>query len=142
MFHSKKLGKIKNDKIQQWWVELVCFDNNIVYRPGTENSTAVALSRAFCLATNHNNLSDLHQQLCHPGVTRMAHFIRIRNLPYSVDDVKKVCAECSTCARLKPQFYKPVTTALIKPNQPFERLNRFQESLAVNFPKSIPTNRG
>ncbi|XP_042228552.1 uncharacterized protein LOC121870679 [Homarus americanus] len=89
MFHSKKLGNIKNDKIQRWRVERACFDYDIVYQPGTENSTADALSRAFCSATNHKTLSDLHQQLCRPGVTRMAHFIHIRNLPYSVDVVKK-----------------------------------------------------
>ena len=43
----------------------------------------------------------------------MIHFILARNLPYSVNDVKK----------LKPQFYKPPVSHLIKATQHFECLN-------------------
>lgn len=105
-----------------------------MYRPGKHNIAADTLSRAYCGATvNHAKLSELHIQLCHPGVTRLAHFVRVRNLPYSVDDVRRVCAECSQCARLKPRFYKPVQTTLIKATQPFERLS-------MDFKGPIPSS--
>ena len=42
----------------------------------------VAASTYFC------NLEDIHKKLGHPGITRLAHFFRTKNLPFSVDDVK------------------------------------------------------
>ena len=70
-----------------------------------------------------DGLRKLHDDLCHPGITRMTHFVRSRNLPYSVEDVKKMTASCSTCAELKPRFHKPESSHLIKATQPFERLS-------------------
>ena len=47
-----------------------------------------------------------------------------RNLPYTVDDVRKVNAGCRICAECKPRFYQPLDRVkLIKATQPFERLN-------------------
>ena len=66
-------------------------------------------------------LSDIHDQLCHPGVTRQQHFVRTKNLPYSTDDVKKLCNSCRICAELKLQFYCPQQNTLIKTTQPMER---------------------
>ena len=57
------------------------------------------------------------------GVTRMAHFVQRRNLPYSLEEVKKMTASCSDCAELKPKYHKPTQAHLIKATQPFERLN-------------------
>ena len=70
-----------------------------------------------------NSLSDLHCSLCHPGITRLNHYIKSKNLPYSVDDVKRVCSTCLVCAELKPRYYKPIASHLIKATQPWERIN-------------------
>ena len=66
---------------------------------------------------------ELHSTLCHPGVARMAHFVCERNLPFSVEDVRRVTSACPICAECKLQFAKPAQSQLIKATQPFERLN-------------------
>ena len=53
----------------------------------------------------------------------MTHFVRSRNLPYSVENIKYVTSHCVTCARLKPRYYKPQNPPLIKSTQPFERIS-------------------
>ena len=65
----------------------------------------------------------LHETLCHPGVSRFSHFVRSRNLPYSVEDIKNVISSCSVCCELKPRYFKPPNMHLIKATVPFERLN-------------------
>lgn len=52
----------------------------------------------------------------------MYHYVRIKNLPFSLDDIRKITNACSICAQLKPRFYKQKGT-LIKATSPFERLN-------------------
>ena len=37
MFDHKNRGKIKNNKIALWRIELYAFSYNIVHRPGREN---------------------------------------------------------------------------------------------------------
>ena len=145
MFDNRRHGKIKNDKIIRWRIELSDFRFNIKYRPGTENACADALSRETrvhsCAAllqfpfttysreetlastTNDDNkLHALHDALCHPGVARMHHFVKSRNLPYSVADIKRTCDQCSICRELKPCFYKS-SGKLIHATRPLERLN-------------------
>ncbi|XP_068238623.1 uncharacterized protein [Palaemon carinicauda] len=102
IFDTRSSSKIKNDKIARWRIELSCYHYDIVYRPGTENIPADALSRV-CGAVATEKLKQLHESLCHPGVSRMVHFIRVRNLAYSVEDVKKVTASCPICSTVKPQ---------------------------------------
>ena len=76
MFNSKAAGKIKNDKIVRWRLELSCYHYDIAYRPGTENISADAFSCVcMCGATSVDKLRELHENLCHPGVSRMAHFV-------------------------------------------------------------------
>ena len=58
-----------------------------------------------------------------PGVARLFNFIKTKNLPYSIDDVKSVTSACKGCSILKPKFIKPNNPPLIKATQPFERLN-------------------
>ena len=72
MFDKRKNSKIKNDKIMRWRMELSCFDFDIVYRPGKENIAPDTFSRSYCSSTgmSHRPLLDLHESLCHPGVTR------------------------------------------------------------------------
>ena len=78
-------------------------------------------------------LSDIHTGLCHPGVTRLLHFVRSKNLPFSTEDVKRVCSSCRICAEIEPQFYKPVEGTLIKATQPMERIS-------VDFKGPLPSS--
>ncbi|XP_068246611.1 uncharacterized protein [Palaemon carinicauda] len=55
-------------------------------------------------------------------ISRMMHFVRGRNLPYSIEEVKKITTSCQLCLELKPRFFK-YSGQLIKATQPFERLN-------------------
>ena len=124
MFDTKRKGKIKNEKIMRWRMELLCYYFDIVYKPGVENIPPDTFSRGCASVTPvATQLKELHVSLCHPGVTRMAHFVKVRNLPFSIEDIRKINSVCKECAEIKPRFYKPVPGHLIKATQPFERLN-------------------
>ena len=123
MFNNQERRKIKNDKILRWRLELSTFNYNIQHRPGRLNESPDALSRV-CAAVGYPDLKEIHNDLCHPGVTRLLHFVKSRNLPFSVEEVRSVTKSCSACAECKPQFFKPKEQAhLIKATQPLERLN-------------------
>ena len=115
-------SKIKNDKIMRWRVELSSYKYDIVYHPGKNNKGADTFSRIQCSAISSNALKELHNSFCHPRITRMSDFVRTRNLPFSMDDIKKTNSDCQVCSDLKPQFHK-VQGKLIHATQPFERLN-------------------
>lgn len=133
MYDLKHSSKIKNDKIQRWRIELSCFSFDVVYRPGLDNLAADALSRTHCASLNNMlSIKELHDNLCHPGVVRLLHFVRARNLPFSVDDVKRTVSQCEVCAELKPRFCKISTGNMIKATAPFERLN-------VDFKGPLPS---
>ena len=87
----------------------------------------------YCASAPQDSLYDLHEGLCHPGVTRLNHFIIFHstNLPYSLDEVKRVTNHCRICA--KPQYHKPEEVPLIKATQPFERIN-------INFRGPLQSN--
>ena len=123
MFNPQSKSKIKNEKITRWKLELACFSYDIEYRPGKLNAAADALSRICSAATSTAKLSELHVDLCHPGVTRMLHFVRHKNMPYSVEDVREITRSCKICSEVKPRFVKLSPQALIKASQPFERLS-------------------
>ena len=53
----------------------------------------------------------------------MIHFVKTKNLPYSVKDVRKMIAACRVCSEVKPRFHKPPGVSLVKATQPFERLS-------------------
>ena len=108
----------------RWCTELSPYSYDIVYRPGPENKVADALSRHVCsaLLCSTDVLVELHNSLCHPGVTRLNHFARTKNIPCSIEDIRKITSSCQTCLKLKPQFHKS-TGKLIKATQPFERIN-------------------
>ena len=93
------------------------------------------LTRAVC-ATNSDSLSrlqDLHEKLCHPGITRMLHFVRTKNLPFSTTDVKRVVASCKTCAEVKPVFFCQESGVLIKSTEPLERIS-------IDFKGPLPSS--
>ena len=124
MFNTGLKGKIKNEKILRWRMELLPYSFDIQHRPGSDNIVADALSRGNCGAvSNTMDLKSLHESLLHPGVQRMLHFVRSRNLPFSIDEVRRITSECQTCAKLKPRFYSPSHTPLIRATAPFQRLS-------------------
>ena len=135
MFDNAQKGKIKIDKIQRWRIELSNHSYDVIYRPGSENAAADALSRGTCSATTSgsmDNLKEIHDSFCHPGITRMCHFVKSRNLPYSVQEVKQIVANCRVCQERKPSFYRPPNSSLIKATQPFERIS-------VDFKGPLPS---
>ena len=133
MFDQKHKGKIKNDKIMRWRLELSCYSFDISYLPGKENIPADTLSRVACSISSENSLYKLHESLCHPGITRLHHFIRVKNLPYSLEEIKSMTSKCSVCCECKPRYHHPTKTPLIKATQPFERIN-------IDFKGPLPTN--
>ncbi|KFD63456.1 hypothetical protein M514_10596 [Trichuris suis] len=125
MFSKQHRSKIKNDKILRWRTELSCLDFDIIHRPGKDNVPPDVFSWVACGLVVHDGsqLKFLHEGLCHPGVTRLHHFVRSKNLPYSLDEIRQVTRGCRVCAECKPSFYSPEKATLIKATQPFERLN-------------------
>lgn len=124
MFSSSHSSKIKNDKILRWRLELSEYLFDIKYRPGSENGPCDTLSRV-CSAVRSNSVSleEIHASLCHPGITRLYHFVKIKNLAFSLEDVKKVCSQCIACSELKPKFFKPPASNLIRAMRPFDRVS-------------------
>ena len=135
MFDTKHKGKIKNDKILRWRLELSTFSFDITYRFGAENIPADTLSRvSMSIRTSPlDTLYELHTSLCHPGVTRMNHFVKVRNLPYTMEEIREVTRACKVCAECKPKFFHPEPKHLIKATQPFERLN-------IDFKGPLPSS--
>ena len=114
MLDNRKRTKVKNNKILNWRLEMAPYSYDITYRPGKLNSAPDTLTRAYCATVSTPSLEDVHGALCCPGVARMNHFVKQKNLPYSLADVKKVCASCPTCAELSPKFFSPPMGTLIK----------------------------
>ena len=106
MLDNRKRTKIKNNKTQCWRLELASFSYTIKYRPGRDNVVADSMTRAYCASMSTSNLMKIHSGLCHPGITRLLHFVRTKNLPFSAEDVRKVCSTCQICSELKPRFYR------------------------------------
>ena len=122
MYDVRHSSKIKNKKIMRWRMQLNEFDFEVVFRPGKLNSVPDALSRAYCVSLHESTLYTIHASLCHPGITRLYHFVRAKNLPYSLADVRKTVECCRVCSEVKPNFCKPPSAQLVKATQPFERL--------------------
>ena len=72
------------------------------------------MSRIYCANLNFSSLYEIHAGLCHPGITRTYHFIKMKNLPYSIVKVRKIVNECRICAEIKPRFHKPIESHFIK----------------------------
>ena len=121
--NGKSHTKIKNAKLLRWRIELSQFEYDIVYRAGKFNTAANTMSRLFCANLNLLSLYGIHDGLCHPGTTRTYHFIKMKNLPYSINEVRKIVNGCCIFAEIKPRFHKPIESHLIKATQ--QRLNSF-----------------
>ena len=97
-------SKIKNDKIQRWCLELALYDFTTIYQPGNFNCAPDTFSRATAASISLHSLTildELHKALCHPGITRLFHYVKIKNLPFSFDGVKK---HAPTAGKLKLNF--------------------------------------
>ena len=114
-------------------MELSEYDFDIICSSGKMNCVPDALSRAFCANIYDNTLGKLHESLCHPGVTRLHHFVHIKNLTYSANKVRNVVAKCKVCFELGPNFYKPQVAHVIKATQPLEKLS-------LDFKNLFPTS--
>ena len=88
IFDAKHSSKIKNEKIFRWRLELSSFSYTVLHRPGKQNTGPDTLSRGFCGNIGADHLRNLHSALCHPGVTRTNHFVRSKNLPYSISEIR------------------------------------------------------
>ena len=104
MFDTQNRGKIRNEKILRWRINLASFSFDIQYRDGKENVAADTLTQTSCATLTDNKLLALHKSLCHPGVTRMIHFVRSRNLPHSVEEIRAMTANCQTCNRISTKL--------------------------------------
>ena len=133
MLNPKNKRKIKNDKICRWRLELSCYNFDIFFRTGKDNIVADTFSRVYCLAVNTNTLYQLHNPFCNPGIMRTLAFIRSQNLPFSVNDVRKMTKSCQICNECKPRFYSFEPTKLIKATQPMEKLS-------LDFKGPLPSN--
>ena len=62
--------------------------------------------------------------MCHPGITRLTHYVKVKNLPFSLSDVKNVIQAYKDCSKVKASFLKPEDKInLIKATQSFERIS-------------------
>ena len=105
-------------------MELKSYFYKIKYRPRKQNIGPDIFSRAFCESLSESStLKEIHKNLCHPGVTRLLHFVRTKNLSYSNSDVKRVVSSCKLCSKIKPKFYYLRENILIKANQPMKCLS-------------------
>ena len=105
MINNRKCSK--NNKIQSSRLELASFSYTVMYRPGKDNGASDSFTRAFIASMSITSLSEIQNGFGHPGVTRMLHFVRSTNMPFSTEDVKKTYFTCSICGELNSQFYRP-----------------------------------
>ena len=106
MLDPKRSGKIKNTKLQLWRAKLGNFDYQIEHRPGKLNVVADAQSQVPSIASFYLDLAKIHQQLGHPGVSRLSHFVRSKNLPFSTEDVKKSVKHVKPVLNLNQSFFQ------------------------------------
>ena len=118
MFSKTNRGKIKNNKILLWRLELGQYHYEIMHKPGRDNVASDTFSRICAAQDDDSTLQTLHNSLGHPGYARLFHFVRARNLSYTSEDVKTICRNCQTCAEIKPRFYRPKTETLVKASKP------------------------
>ena len=85
MLDNRKQSKIKNNKIHCWRLELALFSYTIKFWPGRENDAADAFTHAVCTLVNTFTPQELHQNLCHPGVRWLAHYVHAKNLPFLME---------------------------------------------------------
>ena len=81
------------------------------------------LSRVCCSTLSRSSLYNIQSAMCHPGITRMYHYVRSKNVPYSLNDMRQMTFCCKVCAQIKLRLLKPSYMSLVKATQPMERLS-------------------
>ena len=114
-------------------MELSQYKLDIIYRAGEDNLATDTFSRIAAIAHPLQESHELHENLCHLDITRLSHFVRAKNLPFTQDEVKRVTSSCRSCLFLKPQFLHFEGT-LIKALSPFQRIN-------VDFKGPLPASK-
>ena len=109
-------------KIWRWRIELSEFRFQISYRPGPLNKVADALFRC-AVAKDSESSEQIQVKLCHPGTSRLHHYIIARSLSYSLEDVKALVRACKVCQEIKQSFFKPAESRLVKSTRAWERLS-------------------
>ena len=125
MFDQRNRGKIKNSKIQAWRAELGMFVYEVKHRSGKENVAADALSRVCSVAGHPSSLKGLHESLGHPGITRLWHFVRSKNVPFPLEEVRQTCLNCHTCFF----FSLPINDILQHSNHSWETILQCDEEV-------------
>jgi len=90
-------------------------------------------TRAYCANVSDSNLWRYTIGCVILALLRMLHFVRAKNLPYSTNEVKKICTSCHTFAELKLRLYSSQESKLVNVTQPFERLS-------IDFKGPFPTS--
>ena len=75
MFDKGNHGKIKNNKIMIWCLELNQYDYEIRHKPGNKNIASYAFFRIRATVDSTEKLQLLHNSLGHPGYTKLYHFL-------------------------------------------------------------------
>ena len=101
---QQEAPKREEQQYTELGLELASFYYTVKYSPGKDNVAPDSFTRTFLAYMSISDLNDIHKALCHPGVTRMLHFVKTKNLLFSTEDVKKTCFMCRICAELKSQF--------------------------------------
>ena len=86
-------------------MELSCFDFSL-YTNWDFQMLQQILCLVWLLCSTKLKESHCSLTLVHPGFTRLAHYVRAKNLPFSIDDVRSVVNNCSSCCKIKPRFYR------------------------------------
>lgn len=62
-------------------------------------SRSCASVQRFFIDQGEPSLQEIHTKLCHPGVglTRLYHWIKTKNLPFSIEEVRQVASNCHVC---------------------------------------------
>ena len=94
------------------------------------------LQRDFHGLLAMSSLTDLHVTLCHPGITRHSHFVKLRSLPFSINGIKSVVSSCKVCSKCQPRFGRPEPGVLVKATPPFERLNIDFKGLVPSYTRN------
>ena len=102
MFDHRRHSKIKNNKILRWRLELAQYDYNIIDRVGKYNCIPGTLLRSYVASMVNTALYDIDASLWHPGVTRFHHYIKTKNLSFSLQEVRDTVARCRIGSEIKP----------------------------------------
>ena len=66
-------------------------------------------------------LYNIHASLSHPGVNLSDYYMKTKNLPISLQEVRDTVARCRICSEVKPRYLKSHSVLLIRATQLFGR---------------------